>query len=370
MSRRDYYEVLGVSHDASEDDIKKAFRRRARELHPDVNPGDADAEARFREAAEAYETLSDPESRGLYDRFGHEGVRGGAGGGPQFTDFGSFQDLFDAFFGGDPFAGQARQRAGEDVGVMMDITFEESATGVAREIELDVVAPCDSCEGTGAAPGAGLERCEACGGQGQIRDVARGPFGQFLRTQVCAECSGRGERPSKRCAECVGQGRRERRRTVAINIPPGIADGQQIRLAGRGHAGQPGATPGDLYVQVGVVPDERFERRGLDVIHVVTVPVTDAMLGASLSVPTVGGEAEVELRPGTQHGEEMVLRGKGFPAVQGRGRGDQRVVVDVRVPRVDDDEGRRAVEQLAAQLTDHSYREDEGFFERLKHAFR
>ncbi len=367
MSRRDYYEVLGVSRDASEDDIKRAFRRRAHELHPDVNPDDADAEAGFREAAAAYETLSDPESRGRYDRFGHEGVRGA---GPQFADFGSVQDLFDAFFGGDPFGGRARQRAGEDLGVMVDISFEESATGVAREVEVDVVASCEACEGTGAAPGAGMERCEACGGQGQIREVARGPFGQFLRTQACADCGGRGERPSKRCPECVGRGRRDRRRTVTINIPAGIADEQQIRLAGRGHAGAPGAVAGDLYVQVQVASDARFERRGLDVIHVVSVPVTDAMLGTSLTVATVGGEAHIELRPGTQNGEEIVLRGRGFPAVQGRGRGDQRVVVDVRVPRVDDEEGRRAVEQLAGQLTDHSYREDEGFFERLRHAFR
>ncbi len=367
MSRRDYYEVLGVGRDASDDDIKRAFRRKARELHPDVNPDDPNAEALFTEAAEAYEVLSDAESRGMYDRFGHEGVRGQ---GTNFTDFDSFQDLFAAFFGGERFGARGGARAGDDLGIAVDITFVESAQGVEREIEFDVVAPCETCGGSGAAPGAGLDRCPSCGGQGQVREVARGPFGQFLRTQVCSHCRGAGEIPAERCATCVGAGRQARSRTARVEIPAGISSGQQIRLVGRGHAGDRGAPAGDVYVQVDVAEDERFARHDLDVLTTIEVPATDAMVGTTVSVPTLDGEANIEIEPGTQHGDEVVLRGKGFPSLRGRGRGHQRVIMDVRVPRVDDEAGRRAVADLAGKLTDKNYRDGEGLFDRLKHAFR
>lgn len=366
--KRDYYEVLGVAREASEDEIKKAFRRRARELHPDVNPDDPAAEARFKEAAEAYEVLSNAESRELYDRFGHDGLTGR--GASDFADFGSFQDLFDAFFGGDVFGrGQSRGQ-GQDLGVQLSVSFVESAMGVEREIEFDAVDRCDTCDGSGHAPGATVERCGTCNGQGQIRQVARGPFGQFLRTQACPVCRGAGEVPSEPCATCQGNGRIQAHRRISVNVPAGIASGQQIRLAGRGHAGERGAAPGDLYVAVAVEADERFRRDGLDVVTRVSVPVTEAMVGATVTVPTVDGDAHVELRPGTQPGDQMILRGKGFPALQGRGRGDQRVVVDVKIPKVQSDESRRAVEALAATLDERSYREDEGFFDRIRHAFR
>jgi molecular chaperone DnaJ len=366
--RRDYYEILGVSREASEDEIKKAFRRKARELHPDVN-SDHGAEAQFKEAAEAYEALSDPETRALYDRYGHDGLRGRAGA-TDFADFSSFQDLFDAFFGGDVFGRQGGRRTGDDVAVAVQLSFVESASGTTRPLEYEVIGACVTCEGSGAAPGSGMVRCATCAGQGQVRQVARGPFGQFLRTQVCPACRGAGESPGEPCPACAGRGRTPTVQSLTVDIPAGIANGQRIRIPGRGAAGERGAAPGDLYVQVQVAEDERFRREGLDVVTRVAVPVTDAMVGASVTVPTVDGEAHVELRPGTQSGDELVLRGKGFPALSGRGRGDQRVVVEVRIPRVQTEEGRKLVEQLADGLDARSYREDEGFFDRLKHAFR
>jgi molecular chaperone DnaJ len=365
---RDYYEVLGVPRDASEDDIKRAFRLRARELHPDVN-ADPQAEARFKELAQAYEALSDPETRAAYDRYGAEGLRGRPG--PEFADFGSFQDLFDAFFGGDVFGRRASgPRPGDDVGVAVGISFVESAHGVTREIEYDVVGTCGDCEGSGAAPGAAIERCAMCAGQGRVRQLSRGPFGQFVRTQTCPQCRGAGDMPSEACPACDGRGRVPTTLAETVDIPAGIAHGQRIRMSGRGGAGERGAGPGDLYVQVSVADDPRFARDGLDIVTRVAVPVTDAMVGTTIAVPTVDGEAEVELRPGTQSGDELVMRGRGFPALAGRGRGNQRVLVDVRVPRVMTEDGRRAVEGLAETLDERSYREDEGFFDRLKHAFR
>jgi molecular chaperone DnaJ len=369
QTKRDYYELLGVARGAGEDEIKKAFRRKARELHPDVNP-DPQAEALFKEVAEAYEVLSNAETRELYDTYGHEGLSGRAG--ADFADFGSFQDLFDAFFGSDLFGrGGGRAARGQDAAVQVSVSFAESAQGTERDVEFEAVVACSGCEGSGQAPGARMERCATCSGQGQLRQVARGPFGQFLRTQVCPTCRGVGQVPSEPCPVCQGIGRSTETRHVTVQIPAGIASGQQIRLAGRGHVGERGAAPGDLYVAVDVEVDPRFRRDGLDVVTRVAIPVTEAMVGASVTVPTVDGEAHVEIRPGTQHGDQVILRGKGFPAIQGRGRGDQRVVLEVRVPKVQNDEGRKAVAALADALDDKSYRgEDEGFFGRLKHAFR
>lgn len=368
--KADYYELLGVARDAGDDEIKKAFRRRARELHPDLNPDDREAEARFKQVAEAYEVLSNARSREAYDRHGHEGLSGH--GAADFADFGSFQDLFDAFFGGEMFGrgGRGGPAAGQDAGVQTTITFVESAKGIEREIAYDAIDPCESCQGTGHAPGATVDRCTTCAGQGQVRQVTRGPFGQFVSTQVCPACRGRGQVPSAVCDACRGGGRVAGKRRISVNIPAGIAAGQRIRVAGRGHAGEPGGPPGDLYVAVDVEPDERFRRDGLDVITRVAVPVTDAMVGATVSVPTIEGETSVEITPGTQSGEQVVLRGKGFPALQGRGRGDQRVLVDVRIPKVTGDEGRKAVQRLSETLDDRSYRDDAGFFDRLRHAFR
>ena len=369
---RDYYEVLGVSKEAAEPEIKSAFRRKARELHPDVNPGDPTAEAQVKEAAEAYEVRADPQTRAAYDQYGHEGVRTRGGGGPDFSSFGSFEDLFAAFFGGgDPFGGGGGGAgAGEDLLVETAISFVESAHGVERTVEIERIEHCETCEGSGAAPGTSLQRCQTCGGQGQIRQVARGPFGQFLRSQVCSDCRGRGEIPEQRCPACVGQGRRSATAKIGVQVPGGIANGQRIRIPDAGNAGQLGAPTGDLFVQVRVREDERFVRDGLDVVTRVSAPVTDAILGAEIVVPGLDEDETVDIPAGTQSGEEIVLKGKGFPAIQGRGRGDERVIVDVKIPKASSDDAREATERLAEVLDERSYREDEGFFDRLKHAFR
>jgi molecular chaperone DnaJ len=369
-AERDFYEILGVGRDADEAELKKAFRRRARELHPDVNPDDPGAEARFKELAEAYEVLSNAETRAAYDRFGREGLRGRPG--PDMSGFGSFQDIFDAFFGGEAFGGRAGPRsvAGDDVLVGTQISFVESARGVEREVEVDLVEACPTCEGSGARAGGRVERCGQCGGQGQVRTVSRGPFGQFVRADICPTCAGDGEVILDRCATCVGRGRVSERRRVSVNLPAGIADGQRLRMTGRGHAGSRGAPPGDLYVEVRVKPDKRFLRDGLDVVSTVAVTVTDAMVGTTVTVPTVEGDHEIQLPAGTQPGQEIRLGGRGFPAINRRGRGDQRVVVEVKVPKVTTDEGREAVRKLADRLTDRHYKDDEGFFDRLKSAFK
>lgn len=368
---RDYYEVLGVARDASDRDIKSAFRRLARELHPDVNPDDPTAEERFKEVAEAYEVLSDADQRARYDRFGHAGVHG-AGGAGGAQGFGSFQDIFDAFFGGaDIFGGAGGPAAGDDILVTTTVSFVESATGTEREVAVDRVEDCGTCEGSGAAPGSEVHTCSTCAGQGQVRQVVNTALGQMVRARPCPACGGRGREISTPCTDCRGRGRVRAQTQVPVRVPAGIATGQRIRLSGRGGAGEMGAPAGDLYVEVRVQPDDRFMRDGLDIVHEVEVPVTAAMTGTTISVPTIEGEHELEIRAGTQPGAELRLKGKGFPVVHGRDRGDEVVVVHVRVPRITSDEGREALRPLAEHLEEHGDDgDDEGFFGRLRHAFR
>ena len=366
-TKRDYYEVLGVSRDASDADLKKAFRGLAREYHPDVN-GDPSAEARFKEIGEAYEVLSSPDQRSVYDRYGHEGLRGSGGGAA--SGFGSFQDLFNSFFGGsDPFGfGGQGPTPGDDLLIAAEISFVESATGVARELHVDANNLCERCDGRGYPADAKVDECETCAGQGQIRRVARSPLGQIVRTQACTACAGRGAIVRERCSDCRGAGTTRERRRVEIEIPAGIAHGQRIRMTGKGSAGEPGAPMGDLYVEVHVTPDERFERERLDVLTRSRVSATEAMVGATLTVPTIEGEEEIELPAGTQSGQEIRLRGKGFPSLQGRAHGDEIVIIDVRIPKVTDDEGRR----LALELHEHVAKagERDGLLGRIRGAFK
>ena len=363
---RDYYDILGVPRDADDETIKKAFRGKARELHPDVNPDDPSAEERFKEVAEAYKVLSEPDTRSAYDRHGRDGLRGAAG--PNMSDFGSFQEIFDALFtAGDIFGrgrGGPRRQAGDDHLVGVQLTFVESAVGVTREIGVDLVGVCTTCDGGGAAPRAELVRCTRCDGAGEIRQTMRGPLGQFVRATMCSACNGEGQVPTERCPDCRGTGRKKTRDTVEVKIPAGINHGQRILLPGRGHAGDSGAPRGDLYVEVAVADDERFQRDELDIVTQIRIPVADAMTGTTVKVPTIEGETEVVLEPGVQPFAQHVLRGKGFPSVQGRGQGDQRVVVAVVVPRVTSDEGRRLLTELEA----HSEPEGDGggFFRRKR----
>ena len=370
MNQRDYYEILGVSREASEAEIKKAFRGTARRLHPDVNDHDPAAEEKFKEAAEAYEVLSDPDRRATYDSFGHEGLESG-GFSPRSAGFGSIEDLFGAFFGGAPF-GRRGPSPGADVGAMAEIDLADVVTGTEREVEFDVVASCDECRGNGAEPGTAIERCEQCGGSGELRTTTRTPFGRVVRANPCDACRGEGRRPVSPCPKCTGLGRRHTTRTWKVEIPPGIDDGQRIRINGAGHAGEPGAPPGDLYVQVSVKPRDGFIRDGDDVVSVVPLDATTAMLGGQLDVETLDGIRAVEVRPGTQPGAEEVLKGLGLPSLgNGKRRGDQRVVFNVVIPSNLSGEQAQIVRELDETLGGQN-RPDErdGLFARLRRAGR
>jgi molecular chaperone DnaJ len=361
---RDPYEVLGVERDASEQQIKKAFRQLARELHPDVNAHDPDAEEKFKEAAEANEILSDAERRATYDRYGHEGLRS-RGYAPNFDGLGSIGDLFDAFFGGSASRGPAQ---GGDVAVAVTVELTQAAEGAKVEVSFEAVERCERCHGNGAEPGTPIERCERCGGHGQLQAVTRTPFGQMARTIVCDVCHGDGRVPKQPCSECRGVGRKAARRKLEVDVPAGIADGQRIRLSGHGHAGEAGAAAGDLYVLVRVKQDERFVREGDDLITVLDVPAPLAALGASLEVETLEGAVPVELSAGTQPGDVLTLKGKGMPGLRRGRRGDLRVVVNVVIPRRLNDEQRELLERLHDTLTPENLRGEESMFAKLRRA--
>jgi molecular chaperone DnaJ len=368
---RDPYEVLGVARDAGEQEVKKSFRRLARELHPDVNAHDPQAEEKFKEAAEAYEILSDPERRATYDRYGHEGLRSG-GYAPNFDGFGSIGDLFDAFFGGSsPFGGRsAGPAAGGDVAVAVEIDLGQAARGASVEVAFDAIERCEHCRGNGAEPGTPIETCERCGGAGQLQAVTRTPFGQMVRTVACDVCHGDGRVARQPCRECRGRGRRAVKRTLTVEVPAGIAEGQRIRIGGKGHVGEASAPAGDLYVHVKVRPDERFVREGDDLITALDISAPLAAVGANLQVPTLDGPVPIEIPPGTQPGQVLTVRGQGMPALRRHRRGDLRVVVNVVVPRRLNAEQRALFEQLHDTLTEENLRTEESMFAKLRRALR
>jgi molecular chaperone DnaJ len=367
---RDPYEVLGVARDADETQIKKAFRKLARELHPDVNRHDPDAEEKFKEAAEAYEILSDSERRATYDRYGHDGLRSG-GFAPNFEGFGSISDLFDAFFGGGGFGGGGMGAAGpaqgRDIAVHADITLAEAATGTNVELSFEAIDTCEVCHGNGAKPGTPIVTCQRCAGTGVLQAVTRSPFGQVMRQMACDVCHGEGKVAQEPGEHCDGRGREVRRRTLRVDVPPGIGDAQRIRLSGRGHAGERGGPPGDLYVLVRIEADERFLRDGDDLITVLDVSAPRAALGARVTAPSLDGEVPVEIPAGTQPGEMFTVRGEGMPKLRRSGRrGDLRVVVNVVVPRRLNREQRKLAEKLADSMTDENVRTDESLVGKLK----
>ncbi len=370
--RRDYYDVLGVGRGAAEKEIKSAFRGLARELHPDVS-GEPDAEERFREVVEAYEVLSKPETRDLYDRFGHEGLRTGGFRPTQF-DFGNIADLFSVFFGDELFGmpGGRTRRSGRGADVLAEVTIDlgEAARGIVRTVSVPVVVTCATCLGSGAAPGTSPETCANCGGTGRLQSVSASVFGQFIRTQACPECAGNGQVLPTPCEDCQGSGQTLEDRSLDVEIPAGIHEGQRIRLSGEGHAGGPGGRSGDVYVLVHVRPHERFVRDGNDIVSSVDVTMTQAALGTRLTVPTLDGEVEVELEPGTQAGDVRVLRGRGMPVLQGFGRGDHRLLVNLSVPRNLSGEQRKLLEDFARSEHEDNYKADGSFFEKLRAAFR
>jgi molecular chaperone DnaJ len=328
----DYYEVLGVARDATQEDIKRAFRKRARQTHPDANPGDVDAEHRFREIAEAYEVLSDPQKRAAYDRGGTVDL------GDLFSSFAGIDDLLSRFFGsaaGFGFPGARTGPAqGGDIAVSVELTLAEAAAGVNRTVEYRAPVECETCRGSGSDPDVPLATCERCSGQGSVRVTRQTFLGTTMSISTCDRCRGRGKVVAQQCPSCAGRGSTVADVSVKVDIPAGVEDGSRMRVPGRGGAGDPGGRAGDLYVQIGVIPDERFERHGADLVHRVVLGFSEAALGTTLAIPTVDGDPiDVDVPPGTQPGDVFKLSRLGMPRLRRRGRGDLLVEVRVEVPR-------------------------------------
>ncbi|MDJ0756351.1 MAG: molecular chaperone DnaJ [Ardenticatenaceae bacterium] len=336
MSKRDYYEVLGVAKGAGKDQIKKAYRKLARQYHPDVNKEDG-ADEKFKEVNEAYEVLSDEQKRSAYDRFGHAAFQGGAGGGYQdFTGFGSMADIFEEFFTG--FAGNGRRRRtgprrGPDLRYDLEIDFLDAVFGVEKTIEINRPIICPDCDGSGAEPGTTPITCPDCSGTGEIRRVQQSILGQFVNVTTCPTCSGSGRKIVEKCHNCHGRGQVQQTKPLNIKIPAGVDSDMQIRLTGEGAPGEHGGPPGNLFVIVYVKPHDYFQRRGDDIYLPLDINVTQAALGDEIMVPTVDGEAELKIPAGTQPGTKFTLRGRGVPRLKRAGRGDQHVVVQVAIPK-------------------------------------
>ena len=347
--KRDYYEVLGVPRDASDEEIKRAFRKAAQRHHPDVDTSDG-AELRFKELNEAYRILSDRQRRTAYDMFGHAGVDGASGGGFEGFGggFGPFGDIFDAFFGGSPAGTRQRRRvvAGADLRYDLTIDFAEAVTGVTKEVTFPTLVTCDVCEGSGGEPGSEPERCPDCNGTGERRRVSQTILGQMVNITACPRCGGEGRIIGVPCHNCSGDGRVRQERRLVVNVPAGIDSGQRIAVEGQGEAGPRGGPSGDLYVQVTVREHAELIRRGTELFYELPVTFPQAALGGSLTVPTVEGSETVEVPPGTQSGTEIRLRGRGVPRLRGAGRGDLHVIVTVVVPQKPSKAERDLLKQL------------------------
>src|SRR5690348_11708127 len=343
--------MLGVGRDATPEELKRAYRRLARELHPDVNPDPA-AQDRFKEVTTAYEVLSDPEKRRLVDLGGDPLSQGAGSAGSPFSGFGGFGDVFEAFFGG---AGGARSgarrsrvRPGADALLQMSLTLEEAAFGVRRELTVETAVLCEKCHGSGCASGTSPRTCPTCGGPGERQSVQRSFLGQVMTTRACTACGGTGEQIPSPCPACGTEGRVRARRTITVDVPAGIEDGMRIRLSGQGEVGPGGGPAGDLYVEVAEQPHETFARDGADLHCTIVVPMTAAALGTDLALDTLDGEEKLEVRPGTQSGAVLTLRGKGVPRLRSSARGDLHVHIEVRTPTRLDDEQERLLRELAA----------------------
>lgn len=371
--KRDYYEVLGVSKDASDDEIKKAYRKLARQYHPDVNKA-ADAEEKFKEVKEAYDVLSDAQKRAQYDRFGHQDPNQGFGGGGfGGAEMGGFGDIFDMFFGGGRRANPNAPRKGSDLQFGLSIEFTEAVFGKETDLEIPKEVECDTCHGSGAKPGTGVETCKICHGTGQQEVAANTPFGRIVNRRVCTACEGRGKVYKEKCTSCRGSGRIKVRRKIHLNIPAGVDDGAQLRVSGEGEPGINGGPPGDLYVVLRVKSHEFFEREGNDIYCEVPITFTQAALGDEIEVPTVDGRVKLKVPAGTQTETYFRLRGKGVPHLRGNGRGDQHVKVRVITPTKLSDKQKellRELAELSGEKAGQHGGEDEGFFEKMKRAFR
>jgi molecular chaperone DnaJ len=370
MTQRDYYEVLGVPKNASNDDLKSAFRRLARQYHPDVN-SEPDAEERFKEINEAYAVLSDAERRAAYDRYGHAGVRG-PGGATDFTvDFSDFADIFGDLFGFGGFGRTSRRtrnapRRGADLQYRLELNFEEAVFGVEKEIEITRDEVCATCQGSGAEPGTSPVRCATCNGNGEVRQVRQTILGSMVQVSTCPTCNGSGETIASPCHTCQGRGLERRTRKKMVNIPAGVDNGTQIRLAGEGQPGVNGGPNGSLYIAVQVKAHKFFRRRDNDVLLDLDINIAQATLGAEVEIPTVDGKATLKIPAGTQPGKVLRMRSKGVPHLRGNGRGDQLVIVNVEVPTRLSNEQRRLFEQLAKSLGSDVRPQERSFLDWLK----
>lgn len=390
MAKRDYYEVLEVARGASQEDIKKAYRKAALKYHPDRNPNNKEAEDKFKEAAEAYEVLSDEDKRRRYDQFGHEGMRAGADY-HGFTDindiFSSFNDIFGGGFGGGIFEevfsggrGRSRNRAGggaagSDLKIRLKLTLEEIAAGVEKKLKMKRWKTCDTCHGSGAREGSSKIVCPVCSGTGEVRQVSRSVFGQFVNIATCANCNGEGRIIKDRCPTCGGEGRVQGEATIRVNVPAGVAEGNYIPLRGQGNAGQRGGPSGDLIVIIEEEPHKLFTRNGDDVILDLLVSFPDAALGADIEIPTLTGRARLKIDAGTQSGKILRMRGRGVPELNGNGRGDQLVRVNVWIPTSLSKEEKELLKTLnrsdnvKPKEGDRSAHSDKSFFEKMRGIF-
>ena len=381
--KRDYYEVLGVSKDASSDDLKKAYRKLAKQYHPDMNPGDKTAETKFKEVNEAYEVLNDPAKRQRYDQFGHAGVDpsyGGGGAGYGGGGFGGFdvRDIFESFFGGgfSGFGGSSRTRnpngpiRGNDINVTLGLSFMEAAKGCKQQIQVQRLEKCDVCGGSGAKSGTTAETCTECGGTGQVKVSQRTPIGVIQTTRTCSKCSGKGKVIKEPCPDCRGMGRVRHTRTLEVSVPAGIDDGQTFVLRGQGDQGVNGGPSGDVNIMVTLRPDTLFERDGFDVWCDIPITFSQAVLGDEITVPTIDGKVKYTVPEGTQSGTVFRLRNKGIQYVNGRGRGDQYVKVNIEVPRNLTGKQKEALRKFEELSTEKNYEKRRSFFDKLKDAMK
>ena len=379
-NKRDYYEVLGVQKGASEEEIKKAYKKMARKYHPDLNPGDKEAEEKFKEVNEAYEVLSDSEKKARYDQFGFAGVDpnfgadaggwGGGAGGAGF-DFGDLGDIFGSFFGGGFGGGQTRRnpnapQRGESIRMNLTLSIEEAAFGCEKEHTVDRYESCETCHGSGAAPGTSPETCPDCGGSGVVQTRRQTPMGVFASTAPCSRCGGRGKIIKEPCKDCRGSGVVRRSRKIQASVPAGIDNGQTISIRGQGHAGKNGGPAGDLLVTITVRPHELFRREGTSVLCEAPITFPQAVLGAELEIPTIDGKVKYDIPEGTQSGTTFRLKGKGIPALNGRGRGDQYVTVYIETPRNLNREQKEALKKFAEAVGENNYEERKSFFRKFK----